>query len=91
MLNGGSIVAEHLGDADLVQGDISWAESCEPIVAVAAEPGCTGLRLADQFAGGGSIAVNRSGVGGNFEEGSVHGKLSGAGRALGLDIAHRGQ
>ena len=57
MLDGGSAVTENLRDADLVQGDIGWAESCEPVVGVPAEPSCTGLRLTDQFGGGGPLPL----------------------------------
>lgn len=47
MFDGGPAVAEDLGDADLVQGDIGWAEGGEAVVGVAAQAGCGGLCLCD--------------------------------------------
>jgi hypothetical protein len=38
VLDGRSVVAQDLGDADLVQGDVAGSEGGEPVVGVAAEP-----------------------------------------------------
>ena len=89
VLDRGSAVAEYLGDADLVQRHVRRAERGIPVVGVAAEPVCGGLRFAEQLAGRGPVAVDRGRVGGGFQQRPVHGKLLGIGVASRLDVADR--
>ncbi len=61
MFDRGAVVAEDLGDADLVQGDVGRAEG----VRAESPGGVPGL--ANQVVGGSPVAVYRCGIGGDLQ------------------------
>ena len=85
VVDGGSAVAEDLGDADLVEGNASDVECGHAAAYDRTQPGRGFGRLGCELGGDTAIAASRGGVGGDVEQAAVDGELVRAGIPRGRD------
>jgi hypothetical protein len=70
--DGGAVVAEDLGDADLIQRDVGRSERGVAVIGVSAEEPRRGGGLVDEVVGLSGVAVDGGGVGGDLQQGPVN-------------------